>query len=93
MKDLIIADKYKLDGDHISVTVTEKSVRIDEKTKEVKISWVKPLHYGSTKKAIASIPDREIRSNDASSVDELLKRLEWINEEIASALKGAEANV
>ncbi|WP_141235212.1 hypothetical protein [Terribacillus saccharophilus] len=40
MKDLIVAGKYKLNGDHLSVTVTEKSERIDEETKEVKVSWV-----------------------------------------------------
>ncbi|MFB1100871.1 hypothetical protein [Terribacillus sp. JSM ZJ617] len=93
MKDLIIANKYKLDGDHLSVTVTEKSERTDEETKEVKVSWINPKHYGSTEKALASIPDREIRSGDASNMFELLGQLSWINGEIAKALKGEPANV
>jgi hypothetical protein len=93
MKDLIIADKYKLDGDHLSVTVTEKSERTDEKTQEVKVSWVNPKHYGTTEKALASIPDRELRSGETSSMSELLKQLDWINGEIAKSLKGELANV
>lgn len=93
MKDLIIANKYKLDGDHLSVTVTEKSVRTDEETGEVKVSWVNPKHYGTTEKAMASIPDREIRSSEVDNMEILLEQLKWINSEIANALKGPQPYV
>jgi hypothetical protein len=91
--DIQINDQFKLTSDPLNIVLEESYEKNRENESDpIERGWRKVGYYGSIESACLDILKRSINKSDSDTLYGLLKKIETVEENIISAIKGAKNN-